>query len=57
MKAQKETITIFTLEMDEEEANWLKDIMRYTLNEVAPAVEDNRDRELRYKFYHALNGV
>ena len=57
MKANIETQVQTTLVLDEEEARWLKQIVQNPLWVDNPDHEEPADREMREKFWKALNGV
>ena len=57
MKSTTKTITITTLELDQDEAAWLKSIMQNPLFAELPEDEDPRHQKMREKMWNAMNNV
>ena len=55
MKTQTETRVTFTLVLNQDEAMWLKGIMQNPIGAFDVSQESDLDKEMRRKFWHALN--
>lgn len=54
MRFEVKTVKSIILDLNEDEAKWLKGVMQNPLNGKAPDEEDPIDKAIRYKFFGAL---
>ena len=57
IKNKVHTMKTYVLELNEEEATWLRGLMQNPFNGQSPDEEDKRDSQLRRAFFDAVEGA
>jgi hypothetical protein len=57
MKATKETVVSIVLELDEEDAHWLRGVMQNPLHGQEPGEEDPEEQRRRHDLWTELNNA